>query len=113
MKYRKAYTSINRMVGLAPLVLFLSSYLPLFLIIIIRQVLTNSAYLNWGGFDFEAILCLLKNFGMSIFCSALIIFGLLGTCLLFKNINDNVENGHTYKFFATMKSRLRNFFDIC
>lgn len=54
MKPMKAYTHINRMVGLAPLVLFLSSYLPLFLIIIIRQMITNAEFLEWGGFNIEA-----------------------------------------------------------
>lgn len=52
MKPMKAYTHINRMVGLAHLVLFLSSYLPLFLIIIYRQIITNAEFLEWGGFKF-------------------------------------------------------------
>ena len=97
MTSTKAYTRINRMVGLAPLVLFLSSYFPLFLIIIIRQVIGNADFLQWGGINLEAILCMLKNFGMSIFCFVLIIFGLLGTYLLFKNLNNNVENGQIYR----------------
>lgn len=97
MKPMKAYTHINRMVGLAPLVLFLSSYLPLFLIIIIRQMITNAEFLEWGGFNIEAIICMVRNFGMSIFCFLLSIFGSIGTYLLFNNLNHNVENGQIYK----------------
>jgi len=35
IRNKKAYSRINKMVGLAPLVLFLSSYMPLFILIII------------------------------------------------------------------------------
>ena len=34
-----AHTKINSMIGMTPLVLFLSSYMPLFLLIAIRQII--------------------------------------------------------------------------
>ena len=39
---------------------------------------------------------MIKYFGMSILCTILIIVGLLGTYLVFKNLENNVENGQTY-----------------
>ena len=92
MRSKKAYSQINKLVGLAPLVLFLSSYMPLF----IRQLIYNSDYLSWGGISIDASLCMIKYFGMSILCCILIIIGLLGTYWVFKNLDHNVENGHTY-----------------
>lgn len=96
MRNKKAYSQINRLIGLAPLVLFLSSYMPLFILIIVRQLINNSDYLSWGGISIDALLCMIKYFGMSIVCCILIIIGSLGTYLVFKNLDHNVENGHTY-----------------
>ena len=96
MRSKKAYSQINKLVGLAPLVLFLSSYMPLFILIIVRQLINNSDYLSWGGISIDASLCMIKYFGMSIVCCILIIIGLLGICWLFKNLDHNVKNGHTY-----------------
>lgn len=95
MRSKKAYSQINKLVGLAPLVLFLSSYMPLFILIIVRQLINNSGYLSWE-ITIDAPLCLIKYFGMSILCSILIIVGLLGTYWVFRNLDHNVENGHTY-----------------
>lgn len=50
---------INRLIGLAPLMLFLSSYIPLFGIIALRQFLSNIYYLNWAVFQ-RLDLCLLS-----------------------------------------------------
>lgn len=60
-------------------------------------MITNAEFLEWGGLNLDAIICMLRNFGMSIFCSILIIFGSVGTYWLFNNLNHNVENGQTYK----------------
>ena len=49
MTYKKGHTKINTFDRMAPVVLFLSSYMPLFGIIIIRQILANSEHLVWGG----------------------------------------------------------------
>ena len=96
MRNKKGYSQINKLVGLAPLVLFLSSYMPLFALIIVRQLINNSDYLSWGGLSIDASLCMIKYFGMSVLCAILIIFGLLGTYWVFKNLDHNVDNGHTY-----------------
>jgi hypothetical protein len=98
MKQTKgAYTKINSMIGMATLVLFLSSYVPLFVIIIVRQSLSNYEYLNWGGLDMDAFICMMKYFGMSIFCLILILFGLIGTTLTLNHVEEKMENGNNVR----------------
>ena len=97
MKTKRASTRINRLVGLAPIVLFLSSYVPLFVLIIVRQTLSNLEYLTWGGITVESIVCMIRYFGMSVVCLIMTFFGLIGTWLVFDNLNRRVESGHIFK----------------
>lgn len=97
MKTERASTRINRLVGLAPIVLFLTSYVPLFVLIIVRQTLSNLDYLSWGGITVESIVCMIRHFGMSVVCLVMTFFGLIGTWLVFDNLNKRVESGHTFK----------------
>ena len=93
MPEEKGHTRENRFVGLAPLVLFLSSYMPLFLLIIVRQCISNVAYLHWGGISFEHVFNLIKYFGVSILCVFLVLLGVYGTFRTFKRLDEKVENG--------------------
>ena len=97
MKEKKGYTNINWLNKMASLVLFLTSYLPLFILIIVRQVYENHTFLSWGGFNDEALKCMVKYFGMSIVCIALSIIGIVGTAFVFNNLRNRVESGHTYR----------------
>ena len=94
---KKGYTRINNLSGLAPLALFLSSYLPLFFLIIVRQTYVNSNYLVWGGFSIDSLGCMAKYFGMSVICLLLSIIGTIGTHFVLKNFQRRVESGHTYR----------------
>ena len=87
----------NSFVGWAPLVLFLSSYMPLFVFIIVRQCISNSSYLHWAGISVDSFLCMTKYFGMSILCLFLIVFGLLGTYMTFKRLKEKAANGNVIK----------------
>ena len=97
MAKNKAYTRINKLAGLAPFVLFLTSYMPLFILIIVRQLLSNWDYLSWGGFNMDAIACMIKHFGMSIICCVISIFGFIGTHFVFINLEQKIHNVYTYK----------------
>ena len=97
MKRKIAHTKVNSMIGMAPLVLFLSSYAPLFLLIAIRQFIPNLEHLVWGGVNLDAFVNMIRYFGMSIICSFLALFGLFGTFLTFRNLDNNVENGNNVK----------------
>ncbi len=88
------HTKINSLNGMAPLVLFLSSYMPLFALIIVRQVFSNKDYFVWEGICLDGIINLLHYFGVSIVCVFLIGFGLLGTNRTIKNLDAKVDNGN-------------------
>lgn len=94
---KMGYTRTNRLTGLAPLVLFLSSYLPLFILIVLRQTSANCCYLSWSGINVEALCCMVKYFGMSLFCIVLSVIGIIGTIIVFMNLQHRVESGHTYR----------------
>ena len=61
------------------LILFLTSYSPLFVCIIVRQLYYNRSYLHFAGFDKSSILCLLHKFGLSILLGQLLVLVTLGT----------------------------------
>lgn len=93
----KGHTRENRFVGLAPFVLFLSSYLPLFLLIIVRQCISNVDYMHWVGISHESVFNLVKYFGVSILCIIFAVFGLYGTFRTFKRLDEKVDNGNIVK----------------
>lgn len=97
MRKSMSHTKVNSMVGMAPMVLFLSSYVPLFLLIAIRQILTNTEFLIWGGLNFEAFKCLIIHFGIALICVFLTWYGLWGAYITFKNLDEKVENGNIVK----------------
>lgn len=97
MKKSNAHTKVNSMIGMTPLVLFLSSYAPLFLLLAIRQFVPNIEHLVWGGLHLNAFVNMIKFFGVSIICFCLALFGILGTYLTFRNLDDKIENGNNVK----------------
>jgi hypothetical protein len=94
MAKNSGHTKVNSLNGMAPLVLFLSSYMPLFALIIVRQAFSNHDYLVWGGFCIDGIINLLHYFGVSIVCAFFVGFGLLGTYYTLRNIDAKVDNGY-------------------
>lgn len=97
MKKIISHTKVNSMVGMAPIVLFLSSYIPLFLLIAVRQILSNSESLIWGGLHFGTFINFMSHFGMATACLFLTCYGFVGTYITFKNIDEKVENGNIVK----------------
>lgn len=91
---KKAYTNTNSLIGLAPLMLFLSSYLPLYLIVAVRQLLINFDYLHWVGLNTDGFFCFVQHFGMATLCVILSIISLFGTNMVLQNLHNNVENGN-------------------
>lgn len=87
----------NGLRNLALFSLFITSYIPLFAIVVLKQVNNGWAYLHWGGFNCEAIRCFLKTFGMSTVLLFLSVFGIVGTILLFRNLKTNLPNGSVVK----------------
>ena len=88
---------VNSLIGLAPLMLFLSSYIPLFGIIALRQFLSNIDYLNWVGFSVVGFMSFITHFGIASLCMTLIIIGSFGTYFVFELIKTNAPNGNNSK----------------
>lgn len=77
--------------------MFITSYIPLFAIVALKQLNDGSEYLHWGGFNNEAIWCFFRHFGMSVVLLLLSVFGIVGTIVLFHNLKSNLPNGSTVK----------------
>ena len=58
--------------------LFVTSYIPLFAIVIGKQVKEGWAYMRWGGWSMDAFCCFATHFGMSCLLAILSVVGLLG-----------------------------------
>lgn len=80
--------------GVAKFALFATSYAPLFVLIIIKQLYDNWSFLHFGGINSEAIKCFFSKFFVSVALSGILIFGIIGCVLLFSNLKkkrgDNV-----------------------
>lgn len=90
----------NDLHGIAQFALFVSSYSPLFILIIIKQVSTNLDCLNWGGFNKAALYIFFSKFGLSAFLLLVAFIGWIGIYRTLSNIQDVAKNG----FPVTLKS---------
>lgn len=70
--------NINNLQRRAQFTLFITSYIPLFLLIIFKQFYTNYMFLNWGGFSLQNINSFLQKFGLSTILICIGIFGFWG-----------------------------------
>lgn len=89
----KSNDQVNKMYGIAEFVLFITSYIPLFILIIFRQVSENIDFLNWGGLNNESLKIFFGKFGFSFSLIIVSIFGLIGCRILFSNLRKNINNG--------------------
>ncbi|MCC9063642.1 hypothetical protein [Flavobacterium piscisymbiosum] len=81
----------------ALVVLFLTSYLPLFGLLVLRQIKQNRDFLNFKGLSKDAITVFFSKFGLSIFLISISIYGLFGLYLLMKNLKRKINNGEIVK----------------
>lgn len=77
--------------------LFVTSYLPLFVLIIFKQLYTNHLFLHWGGFSFSTINLFIEKFGLSIILILVGIYGYYGATLTLANIENASSNGFPVK----------------
>ena len=90
MKKQTEYTNLY---GIAKIVLFVTSYLPLFILIIFKQIYDNRQFLHWGGISQESVENFLVKFGIAVLLTVISILGLLGCRILFSNLQKDVKNG--------------------
>lgn len=73
--------------------LFVTSYTPLFLIVICKQLKEGWEYIHWGGWNKDALNCFFRHFGMSSFLGLVTIIGIIGVLILLYNLEKNLHNG--------------------
>ena len=89
----KDKSQINELHGIAQFSLFVSSYLPLFILIIGRQISQNFIFLHWAGFNAFGIKTFLMKFSLSIVLIIISLFGWFGYIKTLGNIEDVAKNG--------------------
>ena len=85
--------SNNSLRQCALLALFITSYIPLFLIVIAKQLNEGWSFLRWGGWNKEAIMCFLSHFGMLSLLTFVCVVGIIGISVLIYNLERNIPNG--------------------
>ena len=78
-------------------VLFITSYIPLFILLILRQLKQNEDILHFNGMSRDSILCFFESFWLTIILSLLSIYGLIGVKILFYNLDRAIDNGDLVK----------------
>lgn len=73
--------------------LYVTSYIPLFLIVIMKQVRENWEFLHWSGMTKAGICCFFSKFGMSCLLGVLSVVGVIGMYILIHNLKANLHNG--------------------
>lgn len=75
--------------------LFITSYIPLFFIVIGKQLKDGCEYMNCVGWSKNAVCCFLSHFGMASLLALLSIVGIVGIVVLLRNLKKNLPNGQT------------------
>jgi len=89
----KNIRNINNFNEIALFSLFATSYIPLFILIGLKQTLVNISFLDWGGLSIEAIVICLQKFGLTILVFLISVFGLFGCKFIFNNLEKDSING--------------------
>lgn len=89
--------NINNLHGLAQFTLFISSYLPLFFLIIVRQITENFKFLHFGGFSIFGFEIFSTKFLLSFILIFFSIVGLFGYWQTLRNIEEVAKNGFPVK----------------
>lgn len=81
----------NKLPLLTRLILFVSSYVPLFVIIILKQVFEHQQYLNFGGFSTQAVTTFFEKFLISGVLLAVSLAGVIGLVFFTKSMTVRLE----------------------
>jgi hypothetical protein len=67
--------------------------MPLFILVVFKQVFDNYSFLSFGGFNWNAVLLCIEKFGLSIILTIITLVGFGGYRLTFKNLEKVSTNG--------------------
>jgi hypothetical protein len=91
--YENSSNKANNLQGIAQFVLFITSYIPLFVLVVLKQIFDNYDFLCWGGFHWNTILLGIEKFGLSIALTIIALFGFWGYRVTFANLEKVATNG--------------------
>lgn len=77
----------------AQFALFVTSYTPLFVLIIGKQVTDNWDFAHYAGIGWEALTTWFSKFGLSTILTALVAYGLFGHFATLRNVEEAAKNG--------------------
>jgi len=77
----------------AQFALFVTSYTPLFVLIIGKQLTDNYNFCHFAGFGADALWIWFTKFGLSTILVALVAFGLFGHFVTLRNVEEAAKNG--------------------
>jgi hypothetical protein len=83
--------------NLTMFVMFITSYIPLFGLLVIRQIKQNFEYLKFSKINIPSILTALEKFSLSYFFIIISLFGFVGLKMLLKNLDSKKNNGELVK----------------
>lgn len=84
----------NQLHKVALVLLFCSSYSPLFLLVIVRQLFDSWEYVGcWGRLSCETVERFFKFFGATALSLIFLLLGICGTYIIVKNLEREKENG--------------------
>jgi hypothetical protein len=89
----KKMAKVNNLKVIAQFALFITSYLPLFILVVFRQIYENYNTIFCINFNLDGIALFLQKFGLSAFLLLISLFGLFGCYLIFKNLEKDSTNG--------------------
>jgi hypothetical protein len=92
MTDKKVY-NVNNLKGMAQFVMFATSYIPLFILIAVKQISENYPFLSYGELSIESILVCIQKFGLSIIALTISLFGFFGYKLTFQKLEKDSTNG--------------------
>lgn len=85
--------NINKLHTIAQFALFVSSYLPLFILIIFKQILENYSLLYSPDISFNNIIIFLIKSPLALILILISLFGWIGLKYTFKNLKNVAQNG--------------------
>ncbi len=99
-----AKNGTNRLHVIAQFSLFATSYLPLFILLVGKQINSNAEFLYWGGLCKESFVLFITKFGLSFILSMVGIIGFIGFKLTIANVDKDANNGFTVRI-ADVKNK--------
>lgn len=84
---------VSEFIGPTKFFLFVTSYIPLFFCIILRQCYFNRDYLNWGGLNSRCLMTFIEKFGLSWLLLVVILLSIMCFPKFLKQLHKDSKNG--------------------